>query len=786
MGFRFAARTVIELGKELISSDEVAIYELIKNAVDAGSQQVEIAVNVCLKNTDYRQAVARIRDGQQNCADVLAFLAGSRAEPNRQDSLAMIDRLERAHSKDAFLTALKSLYEELNYIEIRDTGHGMAVTELSDIFLRIGTNSRHRENLRGARHLGDKGIGRLSAMRLGERLQVKTARTSCEHWNLLEIDWRRFSHDDDMDAEDIVIEPTIGDEKTNQKDSGTTIRVSALQSDWDAARFTDILKGKIARMVDPFEKGLANRLIVARYNGLRVTVPSIPPELLRAAHAYCHVELKTTDGVPELMGEIDYRHRQRKRIIQTSAAEVGSLTQQATKRRAKRGHAAFKLEPIPLTALENLGGFRCDVYWYNRKIVQAVDGLTTQGTETRREIANWSGGPMLYRYGFRILPYGDPDDDWLAIDELAFGQKGFKLNRQQVIGRVLLDTPHGLLREQTNRQGLVDSEVADALKRILSWVLHSEMRGLINEADDIEFMERRAAEQDRIGVSSSRKRINAALLRLRESVGDTAKEKIDDVEESVAKLSVQSQDLLNRIEAIIEEADEEREKFVYLAGIGLMTEFIFHELERAVSHTIDMISRGGLRRMTIESLRDQLTTLHKRIAAFDELTGEKRQRKSSFDLVTLTRGILDNHEREFDRHRIVASVESAGHRCVVKAVRGMVIQIVENLIANATYWLKQQPRFEKGFRPRLTVVVDGNNRKLTVEDNGPGVLADSCERIFQPFVTSKPAGQGRGLGLYIARDMAKYHGWKLYMDDENVGVVREGRLNRFVLDMVDQ
>ena len=786
MGFRFAARTVIELGKELISSDEVAIYELIKNAVDAGSRQVEIAVNVCLKSADYREAITRIRVRGQNCAEVLDFIARSIADRNRRDSMTMIERLERTHSEEAFLAALQSLYDELNYIEIRDSGHGMAVEELSDVFLRIGTNSRHKENLRGARHLGDKGIGRLSAMRLGDRLQVKTARIRCTHWNLLDIDWRRFSHDDDLDVEEVAIEPAIGDEKTNDRDSGTTIRVSALQSDWDEARFADILQGKIARMVDPFEKGLANRLIVARYNGIRVTVPSIPLALLRAAHAVCHANLKMTNGVPELVGEIDYRHRQRKRLIRAQGAELGSLTQQATKRRTKRGHAAFKLTPISLTALENLGGFRCDVYWYNRKIVHAVDGLTTKGTETRREIANWSGGPMLYRYGFRVLPYGDPDDDWLALDELAFGERGFKLNRQQVIGRVLLDTPHGLLREQTNRQGLVDSDAADALKRILAWMLHSEMRGLINEADKIEFMERRAAELARTGVSSSRRQVDAALLCLRESVGDAARKEIDDVATGVAKLSEESQELLSRIEAVMEEADEEREKFVYLAGIGLMTEFIFHELERAVSHTIDMISRGGLRRMNIESLRDQLMTLHKRIAAFDELTGEKRQRKSSFDMETLLGGILDNHRREFERHGIVAQVEMEGRRLMVRAVRGMVIQIVENLIVNAVYWLKQQRRFEADLEPRLTIVADGDGRRLTVEDNGPGVTADRRERIFQPFVTTKPTGQGRGLGLYIARDMARYHGWDLRMDDDGVGHVRDGRINGFVLDMVEQ
>ena len=52
MTFKFSARTLLELGKELISSDEIALYELIKNAVDAQSPRVEIFVNVQLCNSD--------------------------------------------------------------------------------------------------------------------------------------------------------------------------------------------------------------------------------------------------------------------------------------------------------------------------------------------------------------------------------------------------------------------------------------------------------------------------------------------------------------------------------------------------------------------------------------------------------------------------------------------------------------------------------------------------------------------------------------------------------------
>lgn len=781
MGFKFAARTILELGKELISSDEVALYELIKNAVDAQSSRIEIVVNVQLRYSDYRDAVARRTEERESRTKVIRFIRSKLIDPESADSIALLDELSGS-SQAEFLENLNTLYKNLNYIEVRDTGHGMSFDDLQEVFLRIGTSSRQKENLLGAKNLGDKGIGRLSAMRLGDCLQVKTAKREDLHWNLLDIDWRLFSNDDDVDADAINIEPEIGEEKAEAEQHGTTIRISALQGDWDLPRFTDILQGRIARMVDPFVPGLANRLIRARHNGLRVQIPSIPRRLLQAAHSVCHVKFRMDGKIPTLEGQIDYKHRQRERKIYAQGPEVYSVAQKAIKRRAKRGHAAFELVPVRPSAFKELGDFSCDIYWYNRRVVTAIEELTNKPVETRREISNWSGGLMLYRYGFRILPYGDPNDDWLALDETAFGVSGFKLNRQQVIGRVLLETPHNALREQTNREGLIGSDTFNALQKILLWIVHTEMRGLINEADEIELMERRAVEQDTKTVSNARKRVDAALERLREQIGDEASDEIRDLSRRVAQLSAESQNLLKRIDAVIEEADEEREKFVYLAGIGLMTEFIFHELERAVSYTMDVIARGRLKQTTIESLRDQLKTLHKRIAAFDELTGEKRQTKSSFDLAELVDNILENHAREFERHRISIRFKRPSRPLVVRAVRGMVIQILENLIVNASYWLKQQKRFELKFKPSLTIAIDSDDKCLTVEDNGPGVIEDRRERIFQPFITTKPTGQGRGLGLYIARELAEYHSWKLDMDDE-IGRIREGRVNMFVLDM---
>ncbi len=781
MSFTFSARTLLELGKELISSDEVALYELIKNAVDAQSPRVEIIVNVQLRFSDYCEAVARI-EKRKSKSEVVRFIRKSLIAQKNVDSISLLDELSSIKNRQAFSEKLKEFYDRLNYIEVRDTGHGMSLKELSDVFLRIGTYSRRSENLEGARYLGDKGIGRLSAMRLGNHLRVKTCRRKDARWNLLDIDWTLFSHDEDVNVDTIIIEPRVGKEKVKSNDHGTIIRISALQGDWDLERFSGILQGRIARMVDPFDFGLANRLITARHNGDRIQIPSIPRELIRAAHAACHVKFRMDGQTPVLEGEIDYRYRQRKCRIDFKGAEIYSFAQNAIKRRAKRGHAAYKLVPVRPSALENLGAFNCDIYWFNRRVVTAVEGLTSKTADTRTEIAHWSGGPMLYRYGFRILPYGDPEDDWLALDETAFGVSGFKLNRQQVIGRVLIETPHSALKEQTNRQGLIDSDTFDALQRILLWMVHSQMREFINEADEMDLIERRKADQDTKILSKTQSRVNMALERLRKRVGDMADAEIKNLSKSISELTARSEGLIKRMESVIEEADEEREKFVYLAGIGLMTEFIFHELERAVSYTIDLISRGSLQQRTIESLQDQLRTLQKRIAAFDELTSERRQTKSSFDLADLLRQILENHAREFERHGIKVNFENVQSPFVIKAVRGMVIQILENLIVNAAYWLKQQKRFELEFRPNLTVSINVEHRRLTVEDNGPGVTEEWSERIFQPFVTTKPIGQGRGLGLYIAREMAEYHGWKLHMDNE-IGRIHKGRINMFVLDL---
>ena len=782
MSFTFEARTLLELGKELISNDDIALYELIKNGVDAGSPKVTILVQSRLPYTDYREACRRVQETSRELTEVTAFVDSRMSKASGYQSSSLVSELNRTTNRRRYRRILDHHYGYLNTITIGDRGEGMALGDLEKIYLRIGTRHRRQQNESGGMKLGDKGIGRLSAMRLGERLVVKTTKEGEKYWNVLKIDWGLFSHSNNMLVEDVELKPEIGERKEDRNKSGTIIRISKLNADWSWVRFKEILSGRIARFVDPFEAGLANRLIIAKHNGRRALIPSVPIALRRHAHAVCRATFRFEGGDPVIEGSVDYREKQRKCLIEARGSEVMTLNRKTRKRRAKRGHAAFTETPISFDALRKLGGFQLECYWYNRLIVDAIENLTENRVASRREIAHWSGGPMLYRHGFRVLPYGDPTDDWLSLDRRAFGASGFKLNRQQLFGRVRIETAHRYLSEQTNREGLVQSEVSDALKGMVAWIVNKEFRNFINKVDDEERIKFRKEQLDNDQIAKASNALQNAIRVLENELDGDYDDELKTVRRTARLLQKETRTVVSRLDEVRKQSTEDREKFVYLAGIGLMTEFIFHELGRAVSHTMETIAEVGMTSSSLSNLNDQLNTLHKRISAFDELTGEKRQTKSHFDMCRVVKRTLANHKGEFTRHGIRLVMRLPDDAFMVYAVRGMAIQIVENLVVNAAYWLKRQNEYENNFQPELTVTIDPVQRQLRVQDNGPGVPVSRKDRIFDPFVTTKPAGMGRGLGLYIARDMAKYHKWSLEVEAE-VGRVRCNRLNGFVLEM---
>ena len=105
-------------------------------------------------------------------------------------------------------------------------------------------------------------------------------------------------------------------------------------------------------------------------------------------------------------------------------------------------------------------------------------------------------------------------------------------------------------------------------------------------------------------------------------------------------------------------------------------------------------------------------------------------------------------------------------------------RVVLNLITNAFYAVdekkKQQP---EGYEPTVTVSTKktGDNLMISVKDNGNGIPQKIMDKIFQPFFTTKPTGQGTGLGLSLSYDIVKAHGGELKVE------TKEGEGSEFLI-----
>jgi two-component system, NtrC family, sensor kinase len=90
---------------------------------------------------------------------------------------------------------------------------------------------------------------------------------------------------------------------------------------------------------------------------------------------------------------------------------------------------------------------------------------------------------------------------------------------------------------------------------------------------------------------------------------------------------------------------------------------------------------------------------------------------------------------------------------------------------------KREKLHSKDDEPTVSVSTKKTDSKITVsvKDNGNGIPQKFVDKIFQPFFTTKPTGQGTGLGLSLSYDIIKAHGGEIRVETE------EGEFSEFVI-----
>jgi signal transduction histidine kinase len=792
MYFRFAARVIAQLGAELISSDEIAIYELVKNGFDAGAETVtvEVVYALDLAEIDRLQSLAKSLAAERPPAEVretlgseLVRLAWQRGQipdsvrPSEADVAGLVGELEQAATPIDFVRCLG----RLNRIVVADAGHGMSKDSLAQNFLTIGTTFRYQQHRayldRGEAYpsthapSGEKGIGRLSAMRLGDDLGVHTWVRGDGKEHTLRIDWRKFSAEVDASANEIDVEYREAPRSHPADSSGTTLTITDLRSDWPKKKAeVEIAQGSLSHFIDPFGAE-QSRQVRLWWNGEEITVPLVGRRFLEAAHNGMRGRL-TLDEHGRFRLEIDYWF---------------AASDPHPPHRISRVYTVADFDKITDQEVAEVGPFDFDLYHYNRKRLAAIPTVATRA-EFKEWLDAWCGGLMLYRDGIRVMPYGQmPSDDWLGLDEMALRGKGFRVNRIQVVGCVRISRMRNpMLKDQTNREGLIDNPASrtfrNLLRRIIRELFVRELDGVSREdldsaenlaartaqvqtvfeaaADDLI---RAAEDQDVAGFAIARVEVQRALEGLRRVN--------DDVEKALASRDLQKTELLE------------------LAATGMSAEALAHDLEanldEAMNETAAIAGLPSLPqslRSSIGHLGAVFKSLRVQLAAIKPGPAKQRRRRSTFDLHQLLRQVADFYSARMRRHGVSLLVESdrPGTPFRIKAVDGHVRQILDNLLRNSIYWLTDtRARFADSPEPEIFVRLDHASRCLLFADNGIGISPDDTEWVFEAFNTHREGGHG--LGLYITRELAQFNAIRIEIDSRQPN--RWGRFNRFVLDV---
>lgn len=652
------ARLLRTIGAELISSEIVAVIELVRNCYDADASLVELI-------------------------------------------------FEKPHLPDhARLT-------------IRDNGHGMTREILLGPWLepatdhKAGTGAGHlagNRSPKGRRRLGSKGVGRFAAQRLGSHLVVQTRSPETATELLAWFDWAELDRADRY-LDQLAI-PWREQEAENLSGQGTALVVDHLRDHWTPERF-DKLRLGLERLLGPgmSSSEFSIQLVV---DGVREAIqPAL--EKVRAMYSLegtvavggqCRLVYKDINGAEEVWERVVFWPEE--------GGNCGPFTFHIN---------AWDLDREPLRLfLEKTGA--------------------GYGLRDFRRLIREHSGISLYRDGFRILPYGEPDNDWLRLDRRRVNNPTMRLSNNQILGMLQLTADgNPELKDQTNREGLVTNEAYSHLQQVVLELLGylENRRFSARRSMDINWSKRSLLLPEL--QAGPEKEINTLLDGLSDGKND-------------AKQARRLKELLSARRSAVTESVQH---YASLATVGHLSGLVFEQLNHPMRQLksqlreLKMELNGELEPEDIEDLQFSVERmvrlvdgLERRLDKMDPLAMGRRERKpEKANLEQLTRQVLGAFEDRLNAAEIIWEIRGKKD-AELETVPTIVQQALANVVDNAIYWLGQRKRGRV-----LRVLILKNEIVLT--NNGPLIAAEVMDRLFDPHFSTRP--DAAGMGLTLSRDL---------------------------------
>ena len=705
-----------------------------------------------------------------------------------RESTALIELVKNAYDADA--TEVTVFGQNIGdprrgMISISDNGVGMTPDTFQRGFLRVAarlkTDGDRKSERYQRRFTGAKGVGRLAAHKLAEKIEIQSIPWSVNGKAVVGvdgfIDWKRVEAVETLD--DIGDDAIAAIERPVKRGdrNGTTLKLTGLRQRW-----TDAQKGRFLLEVEGLQapKALVHPLPKSVVSG-KGLFPS--PQVADATTRDPGFELKLEGDFevgdnywPAVLDVANW-------ILEIDASEQG-----------------VRYAVLPTSSMEKETP-QAKTYTFSEKHASAKDGpffharlLLREGAASgKRDERAWSNrvsGVRVYMEGFRVLPYGEDADDWLylsrdynardrklrfLVDSVAPGKLGevdeeglLGLSNKHFFGGVFLTVNRsGSLEMLVNREGFVPDA---AFEFIVSTVrrgidLLTRVRASTNAAAAAAKPPTPAsgasstAGSTKAKAEGSIKRLSAQaveLKRLAEQAPETLKQRLIEVADEVTYATEVSREVVPANTMVL-----------VLASVGTQLAAFTHEVNRLLGLAADLES--NIARLREEELPPKLKNRVSKVmgAASDLRRAIERQAAYLVDVVTpdarRRRSRQKVHDAVNATWKLVAT--TAEHRGISlkndvaddlrtpPMFRAELMAIFTNLLTNAV----------KAAGPDGLIRVDADvseehGLRLRFENTGEAVDLSEGERWFRPFesttVQVDPVlGQGMGLGLGITRDL---------------------------------
>lgn len=599
-------------------------------------------------------------------------------------------------------------------IEIVDDGEGMDVEDIETGWLILGHSSKSakKKTKLGRTPAGSKGLGRLAALRLGQRVLLTTrpgAEPNQEH-NLL-IDWSDF--DEAKVVEDVPLNIESSKRAAGQP-KGTAIRLEKLDSGigrMDVRR----LARELILLADPFgddPHGFKPVLVAPEFDDIE--------RLVRKRYF--------DDAEYRLVAEIDKNGH--------AKASVKDW----------KGNTLFSAKHKDIDAKRS--EYACPQAEFNLWVF-ILDAATFSTRKTNiTEVRTWLdtfGGVHLYQNGIRVTPYGDPGNDWLDLNLRRVRNPEERPSTNTVIGRVVICDREALLIQKTDRSGFIETEAFHELKRFAQdatdWLARKRM-----EVAQV----RRARE--RAAALKSEKPSKAALLAEIEKAPPQQRKRLRKIAEEHDRSHQSDKEKLRK----------EIQLYRTLSTAGITASTFAHESAgnpiKAITLSITAIERRARAALgenyakqlekPVEAISGAIHGLAVLSTVTNNLLDHEKRRRGEVKLHDVIGKILDTFEPFTDGRdvKVVRQLDSGAP--FLYGSKAAIESIVTNLINNSVTALESSAVSSRLIRVKTEV--SGSNFTLRVADNGPGIKGIRRGDIWLPGETTRK--NGTGLGLAIVKD----------------------------------